>query len=320
MLRSLVTLLLVAAAACSPVDTGSQALPGATAVPAAVATPATADVAASATAAPAADEDAVLLAVGDIASCTTSDDEKVARLLRRRTAPVALLGDIVYPSGTPQQFRDCFDPAWGAMRDRLHPVPGNHEYQTRDAGGHFGYFGERAGRAGRGWYAFDLGEHWRVIALNSNCGAVGGCTADSRQGRWLQRRLDGAGDRHVLAFWHSPRFNSGRHGNDLATAPFWRMLSAADADIVLNGHEHIYERFAPQNARGRAVAGGIRQFTVGTGGYVHYALDGPKLRTTQVRNDDSFGVLRLRLEPDGYRWRFLPATGSFTDRGSHRLG
>ena len=316
MLRPLVALLLIAAAACSPGETAPQSLSTPAPEPAAVRPAATS---ASAATDASADEAFVLLAVGDIAACTTAGDEKVARLVRRRTAPVALLGDIVYPSGTPQQFRDCFDPAWGSMRDRLHPVPGNHEYKTPDARGYFGYFDERAGRAGRGWYAFDLGEHWRVFALNSNCWAVGGCTKDSPQGRWLQRKLAAAGDRHILAFWHAPRFNSGRHGNDLSVAPFWRALSAADADIVLNGHEHIYERFAPQNARGRPVAGGIRQFTVGTGGYVHYALDGPKLPATQVRNDDSFGVLRLRLEPDGYRWRFLPATGSFTDRGIHRL-
>ena len=264
-------------------------------------------------------QDAVLLAVGDIASCTTTTDERVARMLRRRSAPVALLGDIVYPSGTAQQYRDCFDPAWGAMRDRLHPVPGNHDYQTAGAAGYFAYWEQRAGTSGRGWYTFDLGQHWRIIALNSQCSAVGGCTAKSPQGRWLRRTLDAAGDRHVLAFWHSPRFNSGHHGNDLATAPLWKALYRAGADIVLNGHEHVYERFAPQNPDGRRAADGIRQFTVGTGGYTHYRFRGPPLRTTQVRDNTSFGVLRLRLEPDGYRWRFIPATGEFTDRGSHRL-
>lgn len=261
----------------------------------------------------------VLLAVGDIASCSTTGDEKVARLLRRRSAPVALLGDVVYPSGTRRQFRQCFDPAWGAMGDRLRPVPGNHEYRTQDAAGYFAYFGDRAGPQGKGWYADDLGEHWRIIALNSECSAVGGCGPRSPQGRWLRRTLDAAEGRHILAYWHVPRFNSGRHGPGRVVAPFWKALHAAGAAIVLNGHEHVYERFAPQNPAGERTRGGIRQFTVGTGGYRHYAFDGPPLPTTQVRNDDSFGVLRLRLGPNGYRWRFLPVTGSFTDDGRHRL-
>jgi acid phosphatase type 7 len=269
--------------------------------------------------APTAVRDPVLYAVGDIASCAATTDEKVADLLRGRRGRIALLGDVVYDRGTASEYRRCFDPAWGPMGRRLRPAPGNHDYLTPDAAGYFGYFGRRAGAAGKGWYSYDLGAHWRVVVLNSECARVGGCTRSSPQGRWLHRTLSSAGDRHVLAYWHVPLFSTGRHGGNAAVRPLWRQLHAAGAALILNGHDHIYERFAPQDPAGRPDPSGPRQFTVGTGGFTLYDFRAPPARTTEARGNTSFGVLRLRLEPDGYRWRFIPATGDFTDRGRHRL-
>jgi hypothetical protein len=263
--------------------------------------------------------DPLLWAVGDIASCATDDDERVAALMRGRRGQIAILGDAVYDDGTPAEYRNCFDPAWGPMRRRLRPAPGNHDYRTPDAAGYFGYFGARAGDAGKGWYAFNMGPNWRVIVLNSQCPDVGGCHADSPQGRWLRRTLDATSGRHILAFWHVPLFSSGRHGSNASVKPFWRLLRRAGADLVLNGHDHTYERFAPQTPDGVATSDGIRQFVVGSGGFTHYEFPDP-LPNSEVRDKTSFGVLRLRLEPDGYRWRFIPATGSFTDAGRQRLG
>lgn len=273
----------------------------------------------SPTATPTPARHAVLFAVGDIASCSATGDEKVAALLRQRRGRIAVLGDAVYDSGTADQYRRCFDPAWGPMARRLRPTPGNHDYRTSSAAGYFGYFGRRAGEAAKGWYSYDVGPHWRAIALNSQCAAVGGCGRDSPQGRWLRRTLANAGDRHILAYWHAPLFSTGKHGPNPVVKPLWRQLHRAGAAIVLNGHDHVYERFAPQDPDGHRDPDGIRQFTVGTGGYTLYGFGSGPSRTTQIRDNTSFGVLRLRLEPDGYRWRFIPATGSFTDRGGQRL-
>ena len=263
--------------------------------------------------------DPVLYAVGDIASCTTTGDEKVAALLRGKRGRIAVLGDAVYPSGTAAEYRRCFDPAWGPLARRLRPAPGNHDYRTSGAAGYFDYFGRRAGEVGKGWYFYDLGPHWRAIVLNSECAAVGGCDRESPQGRWLRRTLAASGNRHVLAYWHAPLFSTGKHGPNPVVKPLWRQLRRAGAALVLGGHDHVYERFAPQDPDGRGDPDGIRQFTVGTGGYTLYGFRSDPDHNTQTRDNTSFGVLRLRLEPDGYRWRFIPATGAFTDRGSHRL-
>ncbi len=259
-----------------------------------------------------------VLAVGDIASCDSRVDERVAAVVAERAGRVALLGDTVYDKGSPWEFANCFDPAWGPMFKRLRPSPGNHEYYTPDAAGYFGYFGAKAGAADSGWYAYDLGTSWRAIALNSNCAAVGGCTADSRQGKWLASQLDAAGDRHVLAYWHVPRYSSGHHGSSLTMKPFFRMLYRARAAIVLNGHDHMYERFAPQNASGDRRRAGVQQFTVGTGGRSLYKYGRSPLPNTQVRDNTTYGVLRLRLRADGYKWRFVAVDGSAVDEGRGR--
>jgi hypothetical protein len=260
-----------------------------------------------------------LLAVGDIGDCTTTADEKVADVVRSRKGKVALLGDIAYERGTPAEFANCFDPAWGTMGKRLRPAPGNHEYLTPGAAGYFSYFGLRAGPAGKGWYVYDVGPSWRAIVLNSACAEVGGCGRNSEQGRWLAEQLAAAGDRHVLAYWHTPRYSSGKHGPNRQMKPFFSMLYQARAAIVLAGHEHMYERFAPQNAVGERRTKGVQQFTVGTGGRHLYSFGGPRLPNTRARNNTTHGVLRLLLRSDGYSWQFLPVQGSFTDKGSRTL-
>jgi hypothetical protein len=261
----------------------------------------------------------VVLAVGDIAHCDVTEDEAVARLVDTLPGPVLLLGDIAYPAGTAEQFERCFDPAWGRYRERLRPAPGNHEYGTAEAAGYFGYFGAAAGERGKGWYSFDVGE-WHVIALNSNCAAVGGCGAGSEQERWLREDLARSTARCTLAFWHHARFSSGgTHGSDPVTGDLWRALADVGAEVVLTGHEHNYERFAPLDPAGRVdPERGIRQFVVGTGGRSHYGFGVPR-EGSEVRAGSTFGLLELTLAADDYRWRFVPvADESFTDAGEGR--
>lgn len=259
-------------------------------------------------------QDPVLIAVGDIADCTVSGDEATAALVRRIDGTVATLGDHAYPSGSRQQFARCYDPSWGALKARTRPAPGNHEYETRGARGYFDYFGGAAGDPGEGYYSYDLGA-WHIIVLNSNCEEVGGCDARSRQGQWLRADLAAHSTTCTLAYWHQPLFSSGKeHGGEEAMRPAWEMLYRAGADVVLAGHEHNYERFSPQDPNGRLDAQrGIRQFVVGTGGKSLYGFGQP-LRTSEVRNAETFGVLVLTLRPRGYDWAYVP-TGA---RGSSR--
>ncbi|MDQ3756765.1 MAG: metallophosphoesterase [Actinomycetota bacterium] len=300
----LVALVLVAAAACSE----GEGTPEPTTTPSEPTTSTTSTTTAASTAA--------VLAVGDIGTCEGTDDEAVAELVGTLPGEVLLLGDIAYPDGTPEQFAECFGRAWGRFRSRLRPAPGNHEFHTSGAKGYFGFFGEPAGESGKGWHSFDVGA-WHVVALNSNCAAVGGCGAGSEQGRWLRADLAASSARCTLAYWHHPRFSSGSvHGSEVAVDGMWRVLAEAGADVVLAGHEHVYERFAPLDAQGRVDAvAGIRSFVVGTGGRSHYGFRAP-LVGSEVRDATSFGVLELTLSADSYRWRFVPvAGGSFTNEG-----
>ena len=227
------------------------------------------------------------------------------------------LGDTAYDDGSAEQFTRCYMPSWGRFRDRTYPAPGNHDYQTADASGYYEFFGPRAGQPGKGWYSFDRGR-WHLIALNSNCDEVGGCQPGSEQERWLRADLAAHPARCTLAFWHHPRFSSGTtHGSDPAVGGLWLALYEAGADVVLVGHEHNYERFAPLDPLGGVdPARGVREFVVGTGGKSHYRFGSP-LPGSEARNSDSFGLLELQLRPTGYSWRFLPAQGgSFQDSGS----
>jgi hypothetical protein len=256
---------------------------------------------------------AVLLAAGDIADCNENGDELTANILDAQAGTIATLGDNVYNSGTARQFAECYDPSWGRHKDRTMPAPGNHDYNTSGATGYYGYFGAAAGDPSQGYYSYDLGA-WHIIVLNSNIDMAPG----SAQEQWLRSDLAAHPVSCTLAYWHHPRFNSGAsHGNRRETAPLYQALYENGAEIVLSGHEHLYERFAPQNPNAQAdPAFGIRQFIVGTGGKNLYRFDSPE-PNSEIRNNATFGVLRLTLNPDGYSWQFLPVEGSsFTDSGS----
>jgi len=238
-----------------------------------------------------------------------------------RPAAVLPLGDDQYATGALDGFRASYDASWGRFNPIVRPVPGNHEYLTRDAAGYYAYFGARAGSPPGGYYSYDVGA-WHLIALNSNCGFVS-CAPGSPQERWLRADLAAHPRRCTLVYWHYPRFTSGPHRNDAANmqsvAPLWRALYSAGADIVLNAHDHDYERFAPQTPDGRAdPLDGIREFVVGTGGRDHYPINGTRANSER-HNDSTYGVLALTLRPDRYSWRFVPEAGAqFTDSGSTR--
>lgn len=260
---------------------------------------------------------AVLVGAGDIASCSSSGDSATATLINGIAGTVFTLGDNVYPNGTASEFTNCYHPTWGQFKARTMPVPGNHDYNTAGAAGYFGYFGAAAGDPAKGYYAYDLGA-WRVYVLNSNCSAVGGCDAGSAQETWLRSDLAARPRSCVVAMWHHPRFNSGStHGSSTATQALWQALYDYDAELVLTGHEHLYERFAPQTATGALdTARGLVEFVVGTGGYTHYSFGTP-LANSVVRNSTAYGVLKLTLSASSWTFEFVPVAGqSFTDSGS----
>jgi hypothetical protein len=270
---------------------------------------------------------ATLVGAGDIASCgsggpSTSTAEATAKVLdaipRDSSTVVWTAGDNVYSSGTPTEFATCYGPTWGRHKDRTRPAVGNHEYGTANASGYFSYFGPAAGAQGKGWYSYDIGA-WHVIVLNSQCGSIGGCQAGSAQEQWLRADLAASGARCTVALWHHPRFNSGNtHGNNTSVGPLWDALYTYGADLILNGHEHVYERFAPQRpTQATDSAFGIRQFTVGTGGAGAYSFASTPQPNSQVRKSGANGVLKLTLRASGYDWNFLPVAGhTFADAGS----
>jgi hypothetical protein len=251
--------------------------------------------------------DPVLVGAGDIASCSSSGDTATAKLLAAIPGTVFTAGDNAYERGTLAEFGSCYDPTWGAVESRTRPSTGNHDYGTSGASGYFTYFGWRAGSAGKGYYAYNLGT-WRIYVLNSNCAAVGGCGAASPQTRWLKADLAANPRRCVLAYWHHPLFSSGVHGNNASVRGFWYALYAAHADVVINGHDHDYERFARQTPTGSASSSGIREFVVGTGGRSlrDFVTVQPH---SLVRNSSTFGVLKLTLHATSYDWRFIPQSG-----------
>jgi hypothetical protein len=270
----------------------------------------------------------VVVAVGDIA-CDPADPSynggagTATHCRMAATASLALslapeavlvLGDSQYENGALAKYQASYAQSWGQLLPLTRPVPGNHEYLTPGAAGYYAYFGAAAGDPAQGWYSFDLGG-WHLVALNGNCGAAGGCDAGSPQELWLLSDLFASDAACTLAYWHQPRFSSGPHGSDAAYQDFWQALWWADADVVLNGHEHVYERFAPQRADGAADAAGPRQFTVGTGGR---SLTGivAVAPNSEARQAADYGVLELTLHADGYEWRFVAVGGAFTDAGA----
>jgi hypothetical protein len=200
------------------------------------------------------------------------------------------------------------------LKANTRPAPGNHEYNTPAATGYYQYFGALAGDPAKGYYSFDLGQ-WHLVALNSNCDDVA-CDAGSEQERWLRADLAAHPTACALVYWHHPRFSSGEHGDDTRLADLYRAADEGGVDLVLNGHDHHYERFAPQDADGNPDPDAPREFVVGTGGKNHYAATDP-VANSEIIETGTYGVLQLTLRPDGYDWAFLPEAGAtFTDTGS----
>ena len=268
---------------------------------------------------------ATLVGAGDIASCSQSNDSATARLLGNIPGTVFTLGDNVYPYGSAENFRNCYDPTWGKHKKRTKPSLGNHEYydqnynMTTAAGPYFDYFGARAGARGEGYYSYDRGA-WHIVALNSNCGMVGGCESDSPQGRWLRNDLaNNANHQCTMAYFHRPLYSTGTNVAGPDVKPFWGMLHDQGADLIVNGHAHRYERFAPMTPDGTRSDNGIRQIVAGTGGQpggsdISYA-DAPNLQRVKT---GTYGVLRLSLRSDSYSWKFVRAAGKeFTDSGTN---
>jgi acid phosphatase type 7 len=263
----------------------------------------------------------VLLAAGDIAECPTNGDEATAEILGRfPAATIATLGDNVYDHGTEAEFEQCFAPSWGRYKERIRPATGNHDFATENAAGYYAYFGDAGGPFDQYYYSYDLGE-WHIVVLNSDCWRVDGCELGDPQIEWLREELAGSGAACTLAYMHRPPFSSGRYGtpkNTKNARPIWQTLYEEGADILLTGHEHSYERFAPMNAEGEAdLERGVRLFVVGTGGGNLRKFKFEPLPTTEARDDTTWGVLKLTLHSDRYEWEFIPVAGkTFRDSGS----
>ena len=255
-----------------------------------------------------------LIAAGDIAACDEDGDSATAALVEQLDGTVATLGDNVYPAGSAQTYRLCYDPVWGGFLSRTRPAIGNHDAQGDGGAAYFEYFGEVAGTPGEGWYSYQLGT-WHVVVLNSNCGLVG--CAGSAQLAWLVEDLARSDALCTLAYWHHPRFSSGPHRDTTEVAPFWEALEQAGAEVVLAGHDHLYERFAPQTSAGVARPDGLRQFTVGSGGKQLYRAE-RVAPNSEVQIDDAFGVLVMTLGPENYEWSFVTSDGTEADSGSAR--
>jgi len=262
------------------------------------------------------DDVAVLVGAGDVAVCGSAGTKATAALLSRQPGTVFAAGDLAYPGGKTEDFLNCYDPTWGAHKERTRPAPGNHEYEAPDAAPYFAYFGGNAGTPGLGYYRYQAGR-WEVFSLNSN---LEGARA-SVELEWLQRELAARPAACTLAYFHHPRFSSGPHGA-AGVAPIvrelWRILDDAGAEVVVSAHDHLYERFSPQDPDGRFdSAYGMRGFVVGTGGA---PLSGVVAR---LPNSEAvltaFGVLRLTLQPLSYNWEFLSAdNGAVLDAGTGR--
>jgi hypothetical protein len=259
------------------------------------------------------------MGAGDI--CVTpamQDAQRTADLiLAEPGAHVFTAGDDSNESGTTGEYSDCYDRTWGPFLGRTNASVGNHDYYTDGAGPYFAYFGAAAGPTKLGYYSYDLGM-WHIVVLNAECSEVGGCGYGSAQERWLRQDLLDHRSLCTLAYWHQPRFSSGQRGqeSDPAYSAFWRDLYGAGTEIVINGHAHDYERFAPQDPWGNASPDGIREFIVGTGGAGKLPF-GDLAANSEVRHTGTYGVLRLELHPASYEWRFVPIAGeAFTDAGS----
>jgi hypothetical protein len=256
-------------------------------------------------------DEAVFVGAGDIARCPGPNAEITAALLDGIGGTVFAAGDNAYEDGTATEYAQCYDATWGRHKARTRPSPGNHDYHSSGAAPYYAYFGEAAGPAGRGYYSFDLGA-WHVISLNSNVAADAG----SAQVQWLRANLAANPTRCAVAYWHHPVFSSGYHGNNSKMREIWRVLDSAGVDLVIVGHDHDYERFAPQDYLGNADPNGVRQIVVGTGGAALRPFQTIRANS-EVRNSTTHGVLKLILRAESYAWEFIAQPGAtFTDAGT----
>src|SRR5882672_4445377 len=262
-----------------------------------------------------------LVGAGDIVGCSDlSGAQATAKLIDAIPGTVFAAGDLAYQHGTYEEFVKCYGPTWGRFKARTRPTPGNHEYDGATATGYFRYWDGRAGDPGKGYYSYDLGS-WHIVVLNTNCGSIqlGGCAEGSPEETWLKQDLATHPNVCTLAYGHHALFSSGllpKHAEHPELRAFWQDLYDAHADLILAGHEHSYERFAPQNPEGNPdPEHGIREIVVGTGGRSHTPLGYAK-PNSEVRDDKTYGVLKLTLSPGKYSWEFIPVPGkTFRDSG-----
>jgi hypothetical protein len=261
---------------------------------------------------------------GDNRSTNYCHMQDVANLLGPATAFMPL-GDLAYDSGSDASFA-VYDSIFGKYKAKTFPVIGNHEYLTSGATGYFKYFGDKATprqpgcrSSCQGYYSFNLGD-WHIVALNTNCSKAGGCGASDPQGQWLKADLAANTKPCIAAAWHHPRYGSGEHYYPGSTGPaaLWQILMDYNADVVLSGHEHNYERVNKMNATGGIdTVNGIRSFVVGTGGKNKTPFVSTPIAGSQARNAEAFGVLRLILHPTSFDWKFVPEAGeTWTDSGT----
>lgn len=257
--------------------------------------------------------DPVLVGAGDIANSGTGDTATAA-LLDNIPGTVFTAGDNAYTNGTLTDYNTYYEPTWGRHKGRTRPAPGNHEYNTAGAAGYFAYFGASAGPGNLGYYSYDLG-NWHVVSLNSEVSMVAG----SPQETWLRSDLTASTKPCTFAYWHKPLFtSSSNHLGEVATRPLYQALYDFGAEVVVSGHNHNYERFAPMDPSGALDdVNGIREFVAGMGGASHYGFAPTPVPNSQVRNSTSYGVLKFTLHPSSYDWQFVPVAGqTFTDTGT----
>ena len=256
----------------------------------------------------------MFVGAGDIANCEVAGGggaRATARLLDDIPGTVFTTGDHAYQTGSTKEFKDCYDPTWGRHKARTRPTVGNHDLITEKGKPYYDYFGENAGPRGKGYYSYELGA-WHIIALNSAIPARKG----SEQMKWLMEDLAAHKTECTLAYWHIARYSSGAHGSDAIMADMWKALYEAGADVVLASHDHNYERFAPQDDRAKPDPNGIRSFVVGTGGGGVYEFKS-KAANSEVRDNSTYGVLKMTLKKGKYDWQFIPMAGkTFRDSGT----
>lgn len=270
--------------------------------------------------APAKDTPAILIGAADISVCGQTGDQQTADLIQRLLkqypkARIFTAGDNAQSNGEMFEYEDCYQNTWGRFKQRIRPSPGNHDWQTDQGRPYFTYFGKAAGEYGLGYYSYNLGG-WHIVSLNSNCDSVN-CGPESLQGQWLHADLKKNKSACTLLYWHHPLFDSGIEEISHAGLDFWRTASQYHAEVVVNGHDHHYERFAPLDANGdEDREHGIRPFIVGTGGAWLFETGAP-LPITEARDNQTLGVIVFSLYPDRYEWQFVPVKGgTFTDAGS----